>query len=156
MKIEQTWEHITLDQDQYVKNIVSRFEKSFKHQFKIKDSPLSSNFTPFKKDSPTTDLQVKEVKIRFGNLHHRSVIGALLYVSCCTRSDIVFAVNKFANSNNPGIVYYRALLHLIGYIKGTPHKFLKFYSNVLEWLCWHWQKYWGKYINHARRTSWSQ
>ena len=60
MKIKQTPEHITLDQDQYVKN--SRFEKSFKHQFKIKDSPLPSNFIPSKKDSPTTALQVKEEK----------------------------------------------------------------------------------------------
>ena len=32
MKIKQTPEYITLDQDQYVKNIVSRFEKNFKHQ----------------------------------------------------------------------------------------------------------------------------
>ena len=113
MKIKQTSEHITLDQDQYVKNIVSRFEKSFKHQFKMKDSPLPNNFIPSKKDSPTTDLQMKEVKIRFGNLHYRSVIGALLYVSCCTRPDIAFAVNKLAKySNNPGIAHDRALLHL--------------------------------------------
>ena len=117
-----------------VKSIVSRFEKSFKHQFKMKDSPLPSNFIPSKnKDSPTTDLQMKEVKIRFGNLHYRSVIGALLYISCCTRPDIAFAVNKLAKySNNPGIAHYRALLHLIGYIKSTPHKFLKFYSNMKE------------------------
>ena len=76
---------------------------------------------------------MKEVKIRFGNLHYRSVIGALLYVSCCTRADIAFAVNKLAkHSNNPGIAHYRALLRLIGFIKGTPHKFLKFYSNMKE------------------------
>ena len=56
MKIKQTSEHITLDQDQYVKNIVSRFEKSFKQQFKRKDIPLPSNFTPSKKDSPITDF----------------------------------------------------------------------------------------------------
>ena len=114
-------------------NIVNRFEKNFKHQFKIKDSQLPSNFTSSKKDSPITDLQVKEVKIRFGNLHYRSVIGALLYVLCCTRPDIAFAVNKLAKySNNPGILHYRALSYLIGYIKGTPHKFLKFYSNMRE------------------------
>ena len=40
MEIKQTPEHITLNQDQYVKNIVSIFEISFKHQSKIKDSTL--------------------------------------------------------------------------------------------------------------------
>ena len=62
IKIKQNSEHITLDQGQYVNNIVSRFEKSFKHQFKIKDNPLPRNFSPCKKDSPTTNLRVKEVK----------------------------------------------------------------------------------------------
>ena len=32
--------------------------------------------------------------------------------------------------NKPGVAYYRALLHLIGYIKGIPEKYLKFYSDI--------------------------
>ena len=70
MRIRQEDEYITLDQDQYVKNIITRFEKSFKHEFKIKDSPLPTNFVPSKKDSPTVDAQLKEIKLRFGNLHY--------------------------------------------------------------------------------------
>ena len=98
---------------------------------KLKISPLPNDFIPSKKDCPTTELQIKEVKIRFGNLHYRSVIGALLYISCCTRPDIAFAVNKLAKySNNPGVVHYRAMLHLIGYLKGTSNRSLKFYSNL--------------------------
>ena len=77
MKINQASENITLNQDQYVKNIVSRFEKSFKHQFKTKDSPLPRNFVPSKKDCPITETQ----------------------------------------TNILGVIHYRALLHLIGYIK---------------------------------------
>ena len=76
MRISQFDQHIILDQDQYVKNIVSRFEKAFKHPFKTKESPLPSNFVPTKKDSPVTEEQVGEVKLRFGNLNFRSVIGA--------------------------------------------------------------------------------
>ena len=137
MKINQTSDFITIDQEQYIKNIVSRFEKSFKHSFKIKDSPLPSNFVPSKKDCPITETQTKEVQLRFGNLHYRSVIGAILYVSCCTRPDIAFAVNKLAKySNNPGVVHYRAMLHLIGFIKGTSGKFLKFYSDMRESPCY--------------------
>ncbi len=96
MRITQNKNYITLDQDQYVKNITSRFEKSFKQPFKGKQSPLPTNFTPLKKDSPVTEDQIKEIKLRFGNLNYRSVIGVLLYVSCCTRPDITYAVNKLA------------------------------------------------------------
>ena len=133
MEIKQIPEYITWNQEQYVKNIVNRFEKSFKHEFKTKDSPLPNNFIPSKKDCPTTELQTIEVKIRFGNLHYRSVIGAILYVSCCTRPDIAFTVNKLAKySNNPDVVHYRAVLHLIGFLKGTSNRSLKFYSNLKD------------------------
>ena len=122
---------IRQDQDQYVKNITTRFEKSFKHPFKLKDSPLPASFVPTKKDSPSTEAEVKEVKIRFGNLNYRSVIGALLYVSYCTRPDISFAVNKLAKyANNPGATHFWALLHLIGFLKGNSNKGLKFYRVI--------------------------
>ena len=131
MCIKQEDNYITLDQDQYVKNIVSRFEKSFKHEFKTKESPLPTIFVPSKKDCPIVDTQLKEVKIWFGNLNYRSIIGALPYVSCCTCPDITYAVNKLAKYvNNPGIAHYRALLHLIGFIKGNSNKGIKFYHDV--------------------------
>ena len=81
----------TLDQDQCVKNITSRFEKSFKNPFEDKQSPLPASFVPSKKDSSNTKEQIKEIKSRFGNLNYRSVIGALLYVLCYTRTDITYA-----------------------------------------------------------------
>ena len=131
MKITQQKDHITLDQDQYVKNITTRFEKLFKHPFKLKDSPLPASFVPTKKDSPSTDAEIKEIKIRFGNLNFRSIIGALLYVSCCTRPDISYAVNKLAKyANNPGATHFRALLHLIGFLKANSNKGLKFYNDI--------------------------
>ncbi len=115
MRITQNTSFISLDQDQYVKNIISRFEKGSKHPFKKKDFPSPISFVPTKKDSPVTEKQIKETKTRFGNFHFRSVIGALLYVFCCTRPDICFAVNKLAKyANNPDVIHFRALLHLIG------------------------------------------
>ena len=131
MRIRQHKNYIILDQDQYVKNITTRFEKQFKHPFKLKDSPLPSSFIPTKKDSPKTETETKEVKLRFGNMNYRSIIGALLYVSCCTRPDITYAVNKLAKfSNNPGVIHFRAILHLIGFIKSTSSKGIKFYANI--------------------------
>ena len=77
--------------------------------------------------------QTEEVRKRFKNLHYRSVIGALLYISCCTRPDICYAVNKLAKfSNNPGIAHYKALLHLVGYLKQNNSLGLVFYKNAGE------------------------
>ena len=57
-----------------------------------------------------------KVKIKFDNLHYKSVIGTLLYASCCTRPDIAFAVKKLAKySNKLGVVHCRDQLHLIHY-----------------------------------------
>ena len=80
MRIKQHKDYMSIDQEQYVENITSRFEKVFKHPFKLKDSPLPTSFIPSKKDCPTTELQMKEVKLRSGNFNYRSVIGALLYI----------------------------------------------------------------------------
>ena len=52
-------------------------------------------------------------------------------MSCCTRPDVCYAVNKLAKySNNPGIKHYKALLHLIGYLKGNNTKGLAFYTDT--------------------------
>ena len=64
-------------------------------------------------------------------MNYISIVGALLYVSCCTRPDITYAVNKLAKfSNNPGVIYFRAILHLIGFIKFTSSKGIKFYADI--------------------------
>ena len=86
-------------------------------------------FNPTKKDSPKMETETKEVKLRFANMNYRSIIGALLYHSCCIIPDITYAVNKLEKfSNNPGIAHFRAILHLIGFIKSTSNKGIKFYA----------------------------
>lgn len=133
MCIYQENDYITLDQNQYVKNIITRFENPFKHKFKVKvkDLPLPTNFVPSKKDCPTVDAQYKEIKLQFGNLHYCSSSGALLYISCCTCPDITYAVKKLVKfANNPGVTHYWALLHLIRFIMGNINKGLKFYHDL--------------------------
>ena len=74
MRITQKETYISLDQDQYVKNITARFEKVFKNLFKGKQSQLPTKFTPIKKDRPTTEKQTKETKetkLIFGNINYR-------------------------------------------------------------------------------------
>ena len=79
MHIRQHKDYIILDQDQYVKNITSRFEKQFKHPFKLKDSPSPSSYLPSKKDCLKTEIEIKETKLHFGNMNYRSIICLMLY-----------------------------------------------------------------------------
>ena len=133
MQITQHETTVTLDQSQYAKNVTSRLEKAFKNTIKLRDSPLPMSFIPTNKDCPQNSVQIAEVKKRFKNLHYRSAIGSLLYMSCCTRPDICYAVNKLAKySSNPGIKHYRGLLHLIGYIKAHPSKGIQFYKDIKQ------------------------
>ena len=47
-------------------------------------------------------------------------MGSLMYVMNCTRPDIAHAVNKLARfTRNPGNAHWKALLHLLGYLKTT-------------------------------------
>ena len=102
MKIKQSDNCISLNQEHHIKNIVSGLEKIFKYQFKVKDTPLPYNFVPTKKGSHTTNIQNLKVKLRFRNLHYRSAIGALLYIFCWTRPDIASTADKLAKfSHNP-------------------------------------------------------
>ena len=90
----------------YIIPMMMQWERTL---FKDKQSSLPTNFTPSKKDNHTIEEQIKEIKLRFENLNYRLVIGSHLYVSCCTRQDITYAVNKLANfSHNLGTVYFRA------------------------------------------------
>ena len=64
-------------------------------------------------------------------MNYNSIIGVLLYVSCCTRPDINYAVNTLAKfANNPGVLNFRAILHLIGFIKSTSSKGIKIYADI--------------------------
>ena len=90
IRIRQGKSHIMIDQNQCIKHIASRFEKLFKHIFKLKDSSLSTSFVQSKKDCPNTETRVKEVKFTFGKFNYRSILGTLLYVSFCTRPDITY------------------------------------------------------------------
>ena len=81
----------------------------------------------------STPEETKQVNDLFGGLHYRSAIGALIYLSSGTRPDITFAVSKLAKfSNAPGKKHYQALIWLMGYVKATPNKGIRFYSRIRD------------------------
>ena len=66
--------------------------------------------------SPKTDSEKKEMDDK----PYRSVLGSVMWGQLATRPDLSFSVSLLARFQaNPGIEHWRALLHVIGYIKNT-------------------------------------
>jgi len=58
---------------------------------------------------------------------YRKLIALANFVSCWTRPDITYTVNKLCKyMSNPGEAHWRALKHLLRYLKGTQDKGLYF------------------------------
>ena len=54
--------------------------------------------------------------------HYRALIALANFISCWTRPDITYTVNKLCKyMSNPGPVHWQALKHLVRYLKGTQH-----------------------------------
>ena len=98
---------------------------------KNRNTPLPIDFVPTKQDCAVTEEEIEEVQKRFGQIHYRSAIGALIYASSGTRADITHAVSKLAKfSNQPGMKHYKALVWLISYLATHPKRGIRFYHNV--------------------------
>ena len=90
---------------------------------------MQPDITLTKKDCPTTPAIQKETDAKYSNIHFRSVIGALIYLSSGTRPDVTFATVKLARyAHVPGENRYKALIWLVGYIHKFANKAIHFYS----------------------------
>lgn len=88
-------------------------------------TPCAAGFIFTKKDCPTTpqsDDQCKE---------YRSLVALANFISCWTRPDITYTVNKLCKfMSNPGPAHWQALKHLLRYLKGTASMGL--YYNFIQ------------------------
>ena len=120
-----------IDQSRHALNLSEKFSKCA--TIKFRSSPLPLDFTPTKKDMTSTQEEKDEVTKLFGNLHYRSAIGALIYLSSGTRPDITFAVSKLAKfSNSPGKRHYQDLIWVLGYVKNTCNQGIRFYNKLKD------------------------
>ena len=54
------------------------------------------------------------------NIPFRSAIGALMYLSTCTRPDIFAAVSELSKfSQNPGVAHWEGVKRVLRYVSGT-------------------------------------
>ena len=118
---------VLVHQSTYIKNI-------FKHFYMDKAHPLSlpmivrsldmknDPFRPCKNGEGLLGLEVP----------YLSVIGALMYISNCTRLDISFSINLLARySFAPTQRHWNGIKHILCYLRGTTDMGL-FYSKELK------------------------
>ena len=130
MKIEYNHQGATIDQQLYATSIANKLIKKGV-DILPRDTPLPTDFILTKKDCPSNPNIQQEVNTKYINIHFRSVIGALIYLSSGTRPDITFATVKLAKyAHTPGDRHYKALIWLVGYIHKFPNKAIHFYSDI--------------------------
>lgn len=113
MRISYHKDRITIDQEQYIKNMLARFGMD---ECKAAPTPASLGVRLSKKDSPRTNQEALEMK----SIPYRSGVGSLLYASIRTRPDIASAVRAVAKFNdNPGKKHWTAVKRIFRYLKGT-------------------------------------
>ncbi|KAJ9520839.1 hypothetical protein QJQ45_014037 [Haematococcus lacustris] len=105
---------IKLDQHKFIQELVTAHSKSAAHS---KPLPMA----------PAVKL-VREGDALDTTLHHYSaLVGSLLYLTCCTRPDIAFAVGALArHMSAPTKQHWLAACSVLCYLKGTADQGLLF------------------------------
>lgn len=120
MRITKTEIGISIDQSQYIDQILQRFNMS---DCRPVNTPMNSSVQLSKADVPKTEEEHAEMK----DIPYQQAVGCLLYLSTCTRPDISYAANKLARyCNNPGPSHWTAVKHLFRYLRGTSEMKLEY------------------------------
>ena len=138
MRISQDrFGNYTLDQSRYIKNIVNKYIGGTKKRNITR--PLSADWIATKDDCAKNEKEIVQLTEEY-RMEYQSVIGSLIYLMN-TRPDITFAVTKLAKfMRSPGRPHFKALIHLLGYLRDNAEYGLKYYrkiedSAVHELLC---------------------
>ena len=104
---------IRLTQCPYWEHVLARF-----HMVNItpQNTPLPVGIVLDSSMSPKTDSEKKEMDDK----PYRSILGSVMWGQLATRPDLSFSISLLTCFQaNPGIEHWRALIHVIGYIKNT-------------------------------------
>ena len=117
---------LKLSQAEYVKKILCRFNMN---EAKPVSTPLGSHFRLSKEQS----LKTKEERDHMSKVPYASVIGSLMYVIVCTRSDIAHAVGIMSRyMSRPGKRHLEAVKWILRYLKGSSDTCLCFTGASLK------------------------
>lgn len=118
MKVTQEKDLISIDQQQYLKNVIETYGEHIASKTRNPPTPLPAGQELFQSMSPTEEKEKKAMD----KLPYRNLLGALMYLAVGSRPDIAQATSLLARfSNNPGQDHWEALLHLLRYLRGKPN-----------------------------------
>lgn len=108
---------LTLHQHQFILDLLEKYNMADCNPV---STPLPPGLTLSCSMAPTT----QEEKDLMSQVPYLSAVGSLQYLAMMTRPDIAHAVSYLARFNhNPGPAHWKALKHLMRYVKGTlEHK----------------------------------
>jgi len=109
MRIVQDKGMITLDQGNYIKDVLDKFDIG---NCKIMSTPLEVNkkWSELKEEKTVCDEK----------LPYQRLIGCLMYIAVCSRPDIMHAVSVLSQFNNCcEAKHWQAAKRLLRYLKGT-------------------------------------
>ncbi|KAJ3492187.1 hypothetical protein NLJ89_g11265 [Agrocybe chaxingu] len=106
---------ITLSQRVFAERMLERFGMS---DCNPRSTPLPCGIELSELNAPRTDEDVLFMKDK----PYREALGCIMWLQVGTRPDLSFAVNLLSRYQaNPGPMHWKALQHVLAYIKGTIH-----------------------------------
>ena len=118
-KITQTEKWISLDQRQYVKDVLDKYQEYLHDCPRSRDpvTPLPPGLELYKSMCPQNEKVRQEMRKK----PYRELVGALLYLQVSTRVDLGSALSQLSQFlNDPGPDHWRALLHVVRYLRRHP------------------------------------
>jgi len=115
MRVQQDLEKgtIRLTQRPYWEHVITRFDLAHIQPCNI---PLPVGIALDNDMSPQTDSEKKDMHDK----PYRPILGSIMWGQLATRPDLSFAVSLLSRfQGNPGIEHWKALMHVVGYIKNT-------------------------------------
>jgi len=104
---------IRLTQRPYWEHVLNRFDLG---SIVPRNTPLPVGTILDQGMSPKTDFEKEQMVDK----PYRSVLGSVMWGQLATHPDLSFAVSLLSRFQaNPGIEHWKALMHVIGYIKNT-------------------------------------
>jgi hypothetical protein len=115
VEITRDWSKHTiyLSQCQYILDKLDEFHMS---DCKPVGTPMLPGIKLTKEQCPNSSDESSEMS----NIPYMNAVGSLMYLATMTRPDIAFTVGVLARFNsNPGMAHWKAVKHLLRYLKGT-------------------------------------
>ena len=121
IKVIQSSDGLILSQSHYIEKILEKFKKY--------------NIKPMRTPLEVTNHLKKNKGESVSQLEYSRIMGSIMYVMNCTRSDIANAVSRLSRyTHNPSREHWKAIIRLLGYLMHTKDFGLHYrkYPAVLE------------------------